>query len=403
MFGLGFSSGLPLLLSMSTLTYWLSVYGVSVKDIGLFMLAGLPYSLKFLWAPLADCYPVLKGVSFLGRRRGWLLCIQIILMGCIASLGLWNPKHDLFFVALNVLCIAFFSATQDLLIDGYRVECYEDAEQGFASSYLQMGYRLALIVAGAGVLALSDFWAWKYVFACLSLFMMVGVVCTCIAPTLKDVSLSYNSRLSFVFHIFSDLWSRPYWWLILCIIIGYKLGEAMAGSMANPLYHMLGFRGVEIAFASKIFGVIGTLFGVFVGGAMVKRYGVMPILFYSGIAQAFGNLGYVLLYFKGHSMGFLMLSVALENITSGVSSVAFVAYLSYLCRKEFGATQYALLSSLMAVGRVVFASVSGYMITAWGWAIFFVCTSLIAIPTLLLIITIYNIHEGQSVKLKRSE
>jgi MFS transporter, PAT family, beta-lactamase induction signal transducer AmpG len=397
---MGFSSGLPLLLTLSTLSYWLSKVGVDKTAIGLFALVGVPYSFKFAWAPLLDQVNVPLLTRWLGRRRSWILVAQVGLIGSILVMGATDPAIDPLATAAAALAVAFFSASQDIVIDAYRIEILAEHEQGAGAGATQLGYRIGLLAAGAGAVALSDFISWFWIFAILAALVAVSMLVVLAAPRPPEPAVTAGEKASrapdralavkewimvAVVAPFVDFMKRPHWLLILAFALLYKFGDAIGGTMANPFYVELGFTGVEIASVTKVFGVIATLAGILVGGVVVARYGLFFALLIGGILQAVSNLLFAAQAAVGHDLGFLALSIGADNFTGGLGSAAFVAYLSSLCTTGFSGTQYALLTSLMAFGRTVLSSGGGWLADHMDWITFFTVTTLLAIPGLALL------------------
>lgn len=402
---MGVASGLPLLLTLSTLSYWLSKVGVNKTTIGLFALVGIPYSFKFLWAPLIDHVrlPILNRV--LGRRRSWLVLIQAFLAAAIFFMGMTNPAVAPLSVAAAAVAVAFFSASQDIVIDAYRIEILRDEEQGAGAAVTQAGYRIGLVIAGAGAIALSDYVDWPTVFAVLAGVMVVGMVATVLAPEppepppaepaaqsgfQADAVLAWIKRAGI--DPFIDFMHHRGWLIILAFVLLYKFGDAIGGVMANPFYIELGFSGVEIASITKLFGVLATVVGTLAGGILVARLGFFKALVIGGILQAVTNLLFALLAVSGKDIGMLTVAIGADNFTGGLGSAAFVAYLSSLCSRAFTATQYALLTSLMAVGRTMLSSGGGWLADHMDWASFFVLTTLLAVPGLLLLLWLSRLY-----------
>lgn len=388
---LGYASGLPLALTLGTLTLWLADLGINKTTIGLFGLVSLPYTLKFLWAPFMDGLGVPLLTRRLGRRRGWLVVTQSGLILSIYTMSTLDPLHDTTLAALCALAIAFCSASQDIVIDAYRVEIQSAAQQAAGAGTIVVGYRLGMLVSGAGALYLASFFGWSTAYALMALMMGLGLLITLLVQEPPPIPLPVlavpSSRLrQLVVQPFVDFLARPGWWAILAFILCYKLGDAMAGLMSNPLYNELGFSLVEIANVTKIFGLAATLGGGLLGGALVARVGLMRGLYWFGLLQMFSNFMYVLLAWSGHDTPMLMATVAIENLSGGMGSAAFVAYLSRLCNHAYTATQYALLSSLAAVGRGVLSSGSGWLAQGLGWGWFFSLTALAALPAILLLL-----------------
>jgi PAT family beta-lactamase induction signal transducer AmpG len=390
---MGFSSGLPLLLTLSTLSYWLAKFGVSKTSIGLFALVGTPYSFKFLWAPLLDQIRP----PILGRRRGWALLIQLALALAILAMGMLDPAADPWWTALAVLVVAFLSASQDIVIDAYRIEILPEALQGAGAAATQVGYRFGLLAAGAGAVALADFVAWHWVFASLALLMGIGMVTMLLAPepeapaALQRQSLLERLEMG-VIEPFADFLSRRGWLVILLFVLLYKFGEAVSGTMATPFYVELGFTGVEIAEITKVFGIAASLAGTLAGGLMVARIGIMRSLLLGGVLQAAGILLFAVLAYQGHDRLWLAIVVGGDNFVGGLGSAAFVAYLSALCNVAFTGTQYALLTSFMAWGRTLLSSGSGWLAQQVGWPVFFFASAGLAIPGLLLLLWLSRLY-----------
>ena len=394
---MGFSSGLPLLLGFSTLSYWLAKEGVSLAAIGGLLAVSTPYAVKFLWAPLLDQAPPPRLTRRLGRRRGWLLFIQLLLMIAIVALGAGDPKQNLGYMAAMAFVVAFLSASQDIVIDAYRIEILHENEQGAGAAMTQTGYRFGLLAAGAGAIALADVIAWVWIYALMAALVTIGVIAVLIAPEppapASEASgaspgarrLAATLKRAVVAPLTEFLGRPGAVWVLLFVLL-YKYGDAIAGAMANPFYHQIGFSGVEIAGVTKVFGVAATLVGVFAGGALVARFGMLPTLVAGGVLQAATNLLFAWLAAAGHDLVLLAVAVGADNFTGGLGSAAFVAYLSALCNVAFTGTQYALLSSLMAFGRTLLATSAGWLAGSIGWVAFFVATTGLAVPGLLLIL-----------------
>jgi len=391
---LGFASGLPLLLTASTLSAWLATAGTSRAAIGAFALVGTPYALKFLWAPVIDRLPPPLRA---GRRRGWGLAIQIALISATLALASCDPKRDLPLMGMLALLVAFLSASQDIVIDAYRVELLRPDQQGPGAAMIQTGYRFAMLAAGAGALVIADRDGWFAAYATMAALIAVGMLVFLFGPepeasarVERELGTSEADGLrhwiaTAVVAPFADFMQRPQWLAILIFIVGYKLGEALAGVMAMPLYISLGYSLGEIAAISKLVGFVATILGAFVGGAIAVRFGVMRALMICGILKSVGNLFYVLQALGGHRLDYLALCVAAENLTGAMAGAALVAYLSDLCSLAFTATQYALLSSLAAVGRTLVASSGGVLANSLGWAPFFLLSTIATVPALLLL------------------
>jgi PAT family beta-lactamase induction signal transducer AmpG len=387
---MGVASGLPLLLTLSTLGYWLRIQGLDLTSIGLFAAVGLPYSLKFLWAPIIDKVPLPVLTARFGQRRSWALLIQVILMVAIAALGFTDPSVSLLPTAIIATLIGFLSASQDVVIDALRIELLEEDEQGAGAAATQGGYRLGLLISGAGALLMSDYVSWTLVFLCLSGFMMLGMIAILLVhepqhPNRSDIKDIASFMKQGVISPFAEFLGRPGAIVILTFVLLYKFGDAIGGTMANPFYVDMGFSGTDIALVSKTAGVIATLLGVFAGGVLVRAIGLFPSLVIGGILQAATNVLFAWVAVSGTDVGVLAIAVWGDNFTGGLGSAAFIAYLSALCNREFTATQYALLTAFMAFGRTLLSTPSGWLVEQVGWPEFFIMTAFLAVPGLVLI------------------
>jgi PAT family beta-lactamase induction signal transducer AmpG len=412
---MGVASGLPLLLTLSTLSYWLSRVGVDKTTIGLFALVGIPYSFKFAWAPVID-HVRLPLLSLLGRRRGWLLLIQACLAAAIVVMGMTDPTVAPLTVAAAAVAVAFFSASQDVVIDAYRIEILRDEEQGAGAAMTQAGYRVGLLISGAGAIALSDFIGWPAIFTMLAAVIIFSMIVTLLAPepperppqaqrarTASQIELIVERVKQAAVDPFLDFMKRRGWLVILVFVLLYKFGDAIGGVTANPFYNELGFSGVEIASVTKVFGVIATVVGTFAGGALVAKIGLFRALVIGGILQAVTNLLFALLAVAGKDLTMLTVAIGADNFTGGLGSAAFVAYLSSLCNRAFTGTQYALLTSLMAAGRTILSSGGGWLADRMDWASFFVLTTLLAIPGLLLLFWLARLYAAAPARVASAE
>jgi len=378
---MGFSSGLPLLLTGSVLQAWMTDEGVDLGTIGLFALVGLPYTLKFLWAPLTDryCFP------FFGRRRGWLITIQLALTLSIAGLGWTQPAQSPFTVAVVAWLLAFFSASQDIVIDAYRREALADNELGLGSSLYVNGYRIGMLLASGGGLIMADFIGFSLVYQFMALTMLVGILTTLFAPEPQVPAGTPATLQDAVVQPFVDYFRRHHALLILLFILLYKVGDTMASHMTIPFYLDIGFSKTEIGAVVKLFGFWATIIGSIIGGVVILRTGIYGALWGFGILQAVSTAGFAVLAQVGHSLPWLAGVIAFENLSAGMGTAAFVAFMASLTNKQFTATQYALLSSLMGIPRVIVAAPTGYFADWMGWTVFFTLCALIAIPGLLLL------------------
>ncbi len=380
--GLGFSSGLPLLLTVTLLQAWMERVGVSLGDIGLFSLVGLPYTLKFLWAPLFDRFRL----PWLGRRRGWLICVQIVLGLTIALLGQTNPLSHPWMVGAVALLVTFFSASQDIVIDAHRREVLSDAELGLGSSLYVYGYRAGMLLASGGGLILADHLPFSGVYAVMGLAMVIGVATTLIAPEGAEPAGTPRSLREAVIDPFLEYFTRRDAWLVLLFILLYKLGDSMATTMTTPFYLQVGFSMTDIGAVVKLFGFWALLGGLFVGGLLMLRIGIYRALWVFGILQGASTALFAVLAHVGPSLPWLAAVISGENFSGGMGTAAYMAFMASLTDRKFTATQYALLSSLMGVPRVILSAPTGYMASGLGWTTFFTVCALIAIPGLLLLL-----------------
>ena len=394
---LGFASGLPLLLTLSTLTFWLAEANVDKAAIGLFALVGLPYTWKFLWAPVIDRVPLPLFSRLLGRRRGWLLFVQLLLAMAMVALGATDPQLDLGRMAILAALVAFFSASQDIVIDAYRVELLGEREQGAGAAAVVIGYRVAMLLAGAGALFIAEFAGWFWAYAAMAGCLVVGMVTVLVAPepAVPPGALMPSGRgvgpwlKEAVVEPFADFLRRNGLGtalLILLFVMLYKLGDALLGTMTNPFYVETGFSKPEVATIVKGYGLVATLLGGFLGGMVVNRRGIVPALWICGLIQMASNLIFVLQAWVGHDLTMLAVTISVENLAGGMGTAAFVAYLSSLCNVSYTATQYALLSSFMAQARTTLSAGSGFLAESMSWIGFFLLTTAAAIPGLLLLL-----------------
>jgi len=390
---LGFSSGLPLLLVYSTLSAWLKESGVSLTMIGLFSWASTAYALKFLWAPLVDKMPLPGLTRLLGQRRSWLVLSQALIAITMIGLGGTDPATDLWWTALWAVLLAFASATQDIAIDAYRIESLPEEQLGAGSANYVFGYRIAMLVAGAGALFIADGFGWYWAYVAMAGLMAVGVITVLVNPepgrALPKATVGGGlwARINdAVISPFTEFMGRQNWLMILLFVALYKYGEALLGVMANPFYLDMGFSKSEIAAVSKGYGFAMTLLGGFAGGVLVARYGIMKALLYAGVLQCVANLAFAAQAMVGYSLPMLAVTISIENLTAGMATTAFVAYLSSLCNVAYTATQFALLSSMMAFARTIFASGGGWLADHMDWVSYFVVTTFAAVPGLVILL-----------------
>lgn len=378
MLPLGFASGLPLPLSSSTLQAWLTVENISILTIGWFALTGLPYTLKFLWAPLVDRFVPIP----VGRRRAWMLLTQTLLALTLAGLSQLDPHNNLLMIAGFALMIAFLSATQDIAVDALRTDILKPEERGLGAALSVTGYRLAMLVGGAGALILGDHWGWSNTFLLMAGLMATSLIVTLATPE-PETKHAPRTLGEAVFGPLRAFFSRPEAWGLIALVILYKLGDAFAGSLTTAfLIRGAGFTPTDVGVVNKGFGLVATLVGALAGGLWLMRLGLYRSLMLFGILQAVTNLGFFALSIVGHNYLLMVLAVGLENLAGGMGTAAFVALLMGLCEIRYSATQFALLSSLASLGRVLLGPVAGGVVAWLDWPLFFVLTVLAALPGL---------------------
>ena len=394
-FFFGFSSGLPLALTASTLSAWLTKSGIDITTIGLFAAASTPYALKFLWSPLMDGLPFPVLSRLLGHRRGWLVATQLALAAGITLLGFTNPAANPWLTAAMALLVAIFSASQDIVIDAYRVEILRPEQQGAGAATIVLGYRIGWTVSRAGALMLATYMSWPVTYMIMAALMGVGMVTVLLSPeptasaekkaliTEKETIGSWLNE--HVIAPFADFMTRPGWLAILLFILFYKLADAFMGLMPTAFYLKLGFTMAQVAAITQLYGMLATIAGGFIGGTMVSRLGMVRSLWICGIAHAFTNLMFVVQAHVGADIHVLTLAITLENVTGGMGTAAFVAFMSTLTHARFTATQYALLSSLSAVGRTWLSTPAGWFVSRLGWSMFFLLAASLAIPGLIIL------------------
>lgn len=388
---LGFYSGLPLALTASTLTAWLSDAAVERAAIGLFAAVATPYAFKFLWSPLVDGLRI-PLLGKLGRRKSWLLATQALLAAAITAMAFTDPSIGAGVTALVAVVVATLSATQDIVIDAYRVERLETEEQGTGAAMATFGYRIGMLISGAGALALADAYGWQATYLIMGAIMASSLVLTLLAKEPARMGGEPKATHGVVAFVkqsviapFKDFMTRPHWLHVLLFVVLYKLGDAFMGIMFNPFLLDLGFTKTEIAQVVKVYGLIATIVGSFIGGWLVMQWGMYRTLMLCGFGHMLTNLLLVVQAHLGHDLHFLIVSITLENLTGGMATTAFIAYLSALCKTHYTATQYALLSSFASFGRTWLSTPSGALSAAVGWEWFFAIASLMALPGLALL------------------
>jgi PAT family beta-lactamase induction signal transducer AmpG len=413
MFALGFSAGLPLLLVLGTLSFRLREAGLDRTTIGYLSWVGLAYGFKWCWAPLVDRMPIPLLTRFMGRRRSWLLLSQLAIMASLVGMALADPRSQLTLVVWCALAVAFASATQDIALDAFRIESADARHQGALAATYQTGYRLAMIWAGAGVLWLAaraevapaaataaaagpgvlyQQAAWTSAYLVMAASMLVGVLTVLFTREPVRVALAPSKNAaewlrSALVEPFADFLKRygKQALLILALIGVYRISDVVMGIMANPFYVDMGYTKDEVAAVTKVYGIIMTLVGAFIGGALSLRLGVMRVLMLGAVLSAASNLLFAWLAGHGHDVTALIAVISADNLSAGVASAAFIAYLSSLTNVTYSATQYALFSSMMLLAPKWLAGYSGAFVDAYDYATFFTATAFLGVPVLVLV------------------
>jgi MFS transporter, PAT family, beta-lactamase induction signal transducer AmpG len=379
----GFASGLPLALTAGTLQAWLTVSGISIISIGFFGLVGQPYVFKFIWAPLLDHYIP----PFLGRRRGWLIVMQLALIISIAAMALIKPAFNPVLMAIFALLTAFLSASQDIAINAYTTEVLSEEERGLGAAMSVLGFRIGYLVSGAFALILADVVGWRDTYFLMSLLMLVGVVTTFIAdePVIREkVPVTLKAA---IIEPFAEFLSRDAAWLFLLLIVLYKIGDAFTLSLSSTfLLRGMHFSLIEVGTVNKFVALFATIVGSLMGGIILAKIKLYRSLFWFGILQAATNLGYMFLALVGKNYVVMVLAIALENLTGGMATAAFLALIMTLCDKRYTGTQFALLTALATIGRVFVGPISGVMVTYLGWAQFYWWCFIFALPGVALLV-----------------
>lgn len=394
---LGIASGLPIVLITTTLKALLVDKGFDLKTIGFFSLVTMPYTFKFFFAPIIDSFGIPILTKLFGQRRSWIILTQTFLVIFISTLGIAGVIGSLSAIGTFSLLLGFASASQDLVIDAYRIELINREElikkedQGLVASFYVYGYRIGMLISGAGALILAEIMSWDAVYFIMAGFMASFLVTTLIADDIeknwKQKKYSFLSWLGeSVINPFKDFAKHSKWMMILSFIIFFKLSDVFAGNLTLPFLLEIGFSKIEYASIVKTFGLFATLFGVFAGGFLVKKFGLIKSLWIAALAQMLSNLAFSYLSTIGHNSETLYFVIFIENFSGGIGDSVFVAYLSSLCSIAFSATQYALLSSSTTLARSLFSSSAGIFATALGWYNFFIFSTLLAIPGLIFLL-----------------
>jgi len=383
MLALGFASGLPLALTAGTLQARLAAEGVDIVAIGWFALVGQPYTYKFLWSPLMDRYTP----PFLGRRRGWLLLTQLALAGAIAFMGTLSAKDSIWLLGATALAVAFLSASQDIVFDALRADSLAPEERGAGAAVSVFGYRIAMLVSGAGALILADQWlGWEATYGLMAALMAIGMIATWLMIEPEPAGAPPETLADAVAKPLAEFFARNGAVALLALVVLYKLGDAFAGNLTTAfLLRGPGFSLTEVGAVNKGLGLAATIAGALAGGALMAGLRLYRALLLFGALQAVTNLGFMLLAGAGRDYALMVAVVGLENLAGGMGTAAYVALLMALCDRRFSATQYALLSALSAVGRVYVGPAAGYLVDTLDWAGFFLFTFAVALPGLVLL------------------
>ena len=398
---LGFSSGLPLALTAGTLQAWFKCKGVDIVTIGFLGLIGQPYSYKYLWAPLMDKF----APSFLGRRKGWMFIMQILIIVMLCVMAFQDPTKNPIFLGVLAFVLAFFSASQDIAIDAYRVDLLDADERGLGAALAAEGYRLAMITSGGGALILADHFGWQLTYIVMASFMLIGTIAVFIGPEPEVAICSKDNFLQVVKDAFFDFLQKPTAVYFLFLIIFYKMGDAFSHTLSTAFLLDMDFSLTAVGTINKVTGLIASLIGIFFGGLLMTRWGLFRSLLLFGILQGITNLLYMVLSIVGKNYLCAISAFFVENLCGGMGTAAFTALLMSLCNTKFSATQYALFSSIAVLGRVYVGPVSGKLVACFGWTQFYFLTAVFAIPGIVLVWLLRNeiAYEDQSQKDKQQQ
>ncbi|HGN0339656.1 TPA: muropeptide MFS transporter AmpG [Proteus mirabilis] len=385
---LGFTSGLPLALTAGTLQAWMTVENIDLKTIGFFSLVGQAYVFKFLWSPFMDRYTP----SFLGRRRGWMLLTQIGLVLGIAGMGFLNPSHYLWWLASLAVIVAFCSASQDIVFDAYKTDILKADERGTGAAVSVLGYRIAMLVSGGMALWLADkYIGWQNMYWLMAALMGIGIIATLLAQEPETAVKPPRTLYEAVIEPLYEFFSRNNAWLILLLIVLYKMGDAFALSLSTTfLIRGAGFDAGEVGLVNKTLGLAATIVGALLGGLLMRRWTLFKALMIFGILQGGSNIGYWYLAISEQNIYSMGAVIAFENICGGMGTAAFVALLMTLCHQSFSATQFALLSALAAIGRVYVGPVAGWYVESHGWEAFYLFSIVASVPGIILLMIAKN-------------
>ncbi len=401
-FLLGFSSGLPFLLTLSTLTIWLKESGVNNTTIGLFVVVTIPYTFKFLWGPMVDRVKLPFLFKLLGQRRSWALLSQSILIFMLLGLGSSHPQDSIFETAMWAFGVAFCSAIQDIVIEAYRIEVIDEDQKGSAATSTYLGYRLGMMMSGAGALFLAATFSWQIAYEVMAFLIGMGMLTTLCSPSPKTLSFSppphlslksiasYNRFWTWVKFTYGpplqELWQSYDWRIVLAFIFFYKVGDTALNVMNTPFLVELGFSKLEIAHVAKFFGISAMIVGGFIGGLFLNRFGIFFGLLLCASLQICSSLMFVIQALVGYNLSVLVITIGVENLTCGLGAAAFIAYLSSLCSSPHTATHFALLSSFGSLARIVLSIGAGFLADFLSWPLFFTFTALACLPCLFLLL-----------------
>lgn len=420
---LGFTCGTPLLLTSSTLAIWLKEFGLTNATIGLFGFLSLPYSLRFIWAPLVDRMPIPYLTKRFGRRRSWLLASQTVLMLTLTGFTQVDIKSQLFMTSILAMILSFASATHWTVMIAYQVESFKRKQYGPAEGVNILGYRMGMVASSAGALYLAQIVSWEFAYGTMAICIALGFITTLIIdepiPIKNDQALIQEKKinsyllkhrkhnpkfckmLSWIYAAvicpFLNFTKKPNWLLLLTLMFLYKFGDNLIGSMSNLFYMELGFSKIDIANAAKLFGMIASIFGGLIGGALIIRWGFMKSIYINAILHMFATLLYIALAYAGNDMFMLYLSIAIEHITSGMRTTALLSFQLTLCTPTYAATQLALMTSFVSLGRSLFSPISGILATTLGWVNFFILATVASIPAILIVRHLMKENKKQNI------
>lgn len=417
-FFFGFSSGLPFLLTLSTLTIWLKELGMNNTTVGLFVGVTFPYMFKFLWGPIVDQVKIPFLGSVLGQRRSWALLSQVAIIGMLIGLGSSQPETHIFATAFWAFGVAFCGALQDVVIEAYRIEIIDEDQKGSASTAMSLGWRLGLMTSGVGALFIAELFSWETAYFLMAMFMIVGVLTTVCSSTPTTLVFSSAPHLSLrasshqrFWNWFSqtylpplrELWGTYDWRIVLTFIFLYKIGDTTLSVMNTPFLVEAGFSKLEIANIAKFFGIATMVVGSFVGGAFVNRFEILPSLILCATLQFLSNLMFIIQALVGHDLSVLVITIGVENFTCGFGATAFIAYLSSLCSVPHTATHFALLSSFGSMARIVISLGAGVLADIFMWPFFFTITAAACVPCVFLLFYAAHHFSYKSSFLKKEE